>query len=165
MSQPDEKDAQPAKKSRTDRRVKIGFLIVFLVAAAAVYYSQIRGPELPGTWGDDLPAALAEAAAATPPKKVVVFIDSFPASFQGQEMIKGTLRKRRSVKDLAPFVKVHLRLDKDAAWAKKYGVTKAPTTLVLSADGGKFHKQEGRIGEIDFLKFLKAELKPVGTDP
>jgi hypothetical protein len=166
MDQPDEKGKPQAKKSPMDRRVKIGFLIVFLAAAATIVYWTWLGESLGSEWGDDLDKAFAEARSATPPKKLVVFVRSFPDSYEGQEMIRGTLKKPKSRKDLQAFVKVQLRLDADAAWAKKYGVTKAPTMLVLSADGKKFHKQEGRIGEIDFVKvFLKAELKPVGGAP
>ena len=165
MSQPQETKTPLDKKSRMDRRVKIGFLIVFLTAAAVVLYYQYRGESLAG-WGKDRDAALAEARAATPPKKVVVFIDTFPVSYYGQKMIAGTLKKPKSVKDMKVFVKVQLRLDAEADWAKRYGVTKAPTMLVISADGSRFHKQEGRIGELDFVKvFLKAELKGVAGGP
>ena len=166
MDQTDERNNQPAKKSPMDRRVKIGFLIVFLAAAGIIAYWTWLGESLGSEWGDDLDKAFAEARSATPPKKLVVFVRSFPDSYEGQEMIRGTLKKAKSRKELKAFVKVQLRLDAGAAWAKKYGVTKAPTTLVLSADGESFHKREGRIGEIDFVKvFLKAELKPVEQPP
>ena len=147
--------AKPVDPS--ERWVKRGFLAVFLVAAAIILYFQLRGTDLPDTWGRDLPAALAKARSADPPKNVVVFVKSFPAGENDNWMVTNTLKKNDRF--LKSFVRVQLTLDRDAGWAKKYGVTTTPTMLVLSADGERFHRHSGRIGEVDFRKqFLKAPL-------
>ena len=156
MDQPAEAQAQPTKKkSSVDRWVKFGFLAVFLVIASIVVYRQLRGT--PMSWPGDLEAAFAQARESSPPRKVVVFIRSFPAGHYDNEMAKKTLAK--NAKALKDFVKVKLTLNKSAPWARKYGITKTPTMLVISADGKKFHKQEGFIGETDFRQFLKAPLE------
>ena len=166
MDQTDEKQSPTEKKAPMDRRVKLVFLAIVLIGAAGIAYYQLRGQTLGEEWGDDLDAAFAEAKVAQPRKKIVVFVDTFPTSFNGQKMISGPLSKKKSREALEAFVLVKLRLKSDADWAKKYGVTKAPTMLVISADGEAFHKAEGYVGEIDFVKrFLVAELKSVGSTP
>ncbi|MCD6304595.1 MAG: hypothetical protein J7M21_06500, partial [Planctomycetes bacterium] len=57
--------ARPApRKRRGDTKVKLGFLLVAVAVAMAVYYLvQTRRPMLPGTWSHDLPAALKRAKA------------------------------------------------------------------------------------------------------
>ena len=159
MDQGEKEQARRAAKKRTmDRRVKLGFAAVFVLVAGIVLYFQLRGPTLPRDWGDDLGKALAEARQASPPKKVVVFVKGFPASATDSWMIRTTLAKNR--KALGPYVKVALTLDADAPWAKKYGVTRTPTMLLISPDGERFHKQAGKIGETDLRdEFLAAPLR------
>jgi hypothetical protein len=159
VDQPQPEQAQqPKKKSSSDRYVKLGFAAAFVLAAGVVLYYQLRGTDLPKSWGDDLAAALAEAQAASPPKRVVVFIRNYPASNADNRMVGTTLKKNKRF--LRPFVRVQLRLDSEAPWARTYGVTRAPTMLLISADGGRFHRREGFIGEAEFrTEFLKAPLK------
>jgi len=160
MDQTDEKHTPAERKAPMDRRVKYGFLAVLLLVVAGVVYYQLRGRTL--DWPTDLDAAFAEARAATPRKKIVVFVYDFPTSATQQKMIAGPLTKKKSREALEAFVRVQLRLDTGADWAKKYGVTSAPTMLVLSPDGDAFHKAEGYIGEVDFVKkFLTAKLRSV----
>ena len=163
MDQPAEAQRQPTKKkSPVDRWVKLGFVAAFVMVAGMVAFFQLRGATL--GWPRDLKAALAQAKKSSPQKMVIVFVRSFPASHYDKEMVKTTLAKRDNRKALERFVKVELTLDRSAAWAKKYGVTNTPTMLVISADGRRFHKEVGFIGEVDFReKFLTAPLVRTAT--
>jgi len=159
MDQPDEAKPQPTRRKSADRRVKLGFLLVVLVAVAVVAYFQLSGPSMPDEWGDDLDAALAAAAGADPPRKVLVFVGSFPVGTVEKDLIRTTLSKKQNIAVRRDFERVRLTLDRDAGWARRYGVTRAPTMLVLSADGARFAKREGFIGEADFPAFLESPLK------
>ncbi len=144
-----------SKSTPAERWVKRCFILAILLAGVIVLYIQFRGPML--GWPDDLEAALAEAKAGR--RSVVVFVRSFPVSATGKRMVNTTLAKGRNKKALekGEFLRVEIRLDRSADWAKKYGVTKTPTMLLIAPDGEKFHRQEGMIGETDFRDgFLKA---------
>lgn len=153
-----------AKKSPIDRWVKLGFLAVLLGAMVWITYHQLRGPSL--GWPTDLNQALAQAKAEN--RRVVVFVRSFPIGEQDKWMIAGPLSKpgNREALEKGNFLLVELVLDKSADWAKRYGVTTTPTTLVIAPDGDSFHKQEGKIGELAFRQeFLEAPLtEKVRTD-
>ncbi len=152
MEESNEKIAPPPKKRPMDRRVKIGFVVVVVVAVALVYYSQIRGTSLQGDWLDDFDEATATARAAAP-TRVAVLVTSFPVSDTDDRVVK-VLNKAKSQKELKDFVCVRLRPAPKADWAKKYGVTKTPTLLLLSADGEKSWKHEGFISESELVTFL-----------
>ena len=144
-----------SKSTPAERWVKRCFLLAILLAGIIVGYIQFRGPML--DWPDDLEAALAKAKAEN--RAVVVFVRSFPVSATGKRMVLTTLSKRHNKKTLekGKFLLVEIRLNRSADWAKKYGVTKTPTMLLIAPDGEKFHKAEGMIGETDFSDvFLKA---------
>ena len=146
------------RKSTTDRRVKIGFIVAILIAAGIVVVIQWQPPKL--GWPSDLSAALSQAREQN--RKVLVFICSSPPSAEDLWMVKGPLSKsanKKAIKD-GKFITVQLVLDKSADWAKKYGVNRTPTMLIISPDGKYFYKQEGKIGEVDFRdKFLQTPLK------
>jgi len=150
-------------KSPTERWVKLGFAVVVVAVIGVVLYLQWRGPML--GWDDDLAAALARAERENRP--VVVFVRGFPVGDDTKWMVQNTLAKRRNKQALEEgrFILVEVFLDRQARWAKRYGVRKTPTMLVISPDGRRFHKAEGRIGELDFRKqFLTAPLVPVAGD-
>ena len=156
MNQTNEKSSRrKGGKSSSERWVKRGFLLALLLAVVIVGYIQFRGPKL--GWSDDLEQALSKAKAEG--RYVVVFVRSFPISATGKWMVSGTLSKDGNKKALEKgnFLLVEIRLDRSSDWAKKYGVTKTPTMLLIAPDGEKFHKAEGKIGELDFRnEFLKA---------
>lgn len=146
------------RKSSLDRWVKLGFLVAFLVVIGIVTYFQLRGPVL--GWPGDLDEALATAKRES--RRLVVYVRSFPVSATGRRMVLGMLRKKENQDALTQgnYVLAEIVLDRSAGWARKYGVTRAPTMLVVSPDGEKFHKQEGFIGELDFRNvFLKTPLR------
>jgi len=146
-----------APKPRSDKWVKRGFFIVIAVAVLVVLYFQYRGPML--GWPSDLDAALAQGRAED--RRVVVFVRDFPASETTKRMVQTTLRKAKNREALTKghFILAEIRLDRDAAWAKKYGVTRTPTMLVIAPDGERFHRAEGFIGEVPFRSvFLTAPL-------
>ena len=155
---PQGQPAQGRKKSPVDRRVKLGFALAFVLGIALIAYFQLRGPML--GWPGDLAAALAQAKRENRP--VVVFVRSFPITETGKRMVRTTLAKSGNKEALQKgnFLLAEVRLSREAAWAKKYGMTRTPTMLLIAPDGERFHKQEGFIGELDFRTvFLKARPK------
>jgi len=156
-AQPPNERPAPAPKPRYDKWVKRGFLLVIVVAVLVVLYFQYRGPML--GWSSDLDAALAQGRAEN--RRVVVFVRDFPASETTKRMVQTTLGKSKNREALKKgnFILTEIRLDRDAAWARKYGVTKTPTMLVIAPDGERFHRAEGFIGEVPFrAEFLTAPL-------
>jgi len=145
-------------RSSTDRWVKRGFIIAILIAATIIVIIQWQPPKL--GWPTDLSAALSQAKQQN--HKVLVFVCSSPPSAEDRWMVSKTLAKpanKKAIKN-GNFITVQLVLDKSANWAKKYGVTRTPTMLIISPDGEHFYKQEGKIGEVDFRnKFLKTPLE------
>ncbi len=142
-----------SKSTPAERWVKRCFLLAILLAGIIVGYIQFRGPML--GWPDDLYAALVKARAEN--RAVVVFVRSFPAGDIDKRMVQTTLSKNKKALENGKFLLVEIRLDRSAGWAKKYGVTKTPTMLLIAPDGEKFRKQEGMIGQTEFSdKFLNA---------
>ena len=157
MAEQNETTSPASPKPGKDRWVKRGFVIALLVAAAVVAFFQLRGPKL--GWPSDLDAALAQAQAGN--RKVVVFVRSFPLSTEAKDLISGPLSRpeNRQALEKGNFILVEIGLDRDADWAKRYGVAKSPTMLVISPDAQSFHKAEGFIGEVEFrAQFLTAPL-------
>ncbi len=149
-----------SKSTPTERWAKRCFLLAIILTGIIVGYIQFRGPML--GWSGDIEDALVKARAEN--RAVVVFVRSFPVSATGKWMVSGTLSKSANKKALEKgnFLKVEIRLDRSADWAKKYGVTNTPTMLLIAPDGEKFHKHDGKIGETEFRnEFLKA-LSPKG---
>ncbi len=168
MNQTNEKSSgRKGGKSLSERWVKRGFLLVLLLAVVIIGYIQFRGPQL--GWSDDIEQALSSAKAEG--RYVVVFVRSFPISATGKWMISGTLRRDANKRALEKgnFLLVEIRLDRSSDWAKKYGVKKTPTMLLIAPDGERFHKAEGKIGELDFrnefLKALAPKDAPSATSP
>lgn len=150
----DEKAIQKKSKSTpAERWVKRCFLLAILLAGIIVGYIQFRGPML--GWSDDIDAALEKAKAEN--RSVVVFVRSFPAGDIDKRMVQTTLSKNKKALEKGNFLLVEIQLDRSADWAKKYGVTKTPTMLLIAPNGEIIRKKEGMIGETEFRdEFLKA---------
>lgn len=148
--------AEP-KRRAVDKRVKLAFGLAFLLVIGLITYFQLRGPML--GWSGDLAGALTQAGREN--RRVVVFVRSFPISETGKRMVHGALAKadNREALSKGNFILVEVRISRSAAWAKKYGVTKTPTMLVIAPDGETFRKQEGFIGETEFRNEFLAPLR------
>ncbi len=137
------------KKSRRDRGIKLAFLVVTVVLVVLVYVKQRSGLNLPG-WGDDLSAALAQAAAENRP--VLAFFVSSPPDQVSRELTKNTLPKNAEAIRKGRFIKVVVKVGSVAKSepARRLGVTFLPTMLVIGADGLEKNRREGFIGEVEF---------------
>jgi len=136
--------------ARRDRWVKIGFLVVLIIVAAAIWYWHRQPPTMKG-WGRDLDAALRQAVAER--RQLLVFFISSPPSDTARRMVRTTLAVPENRKRLneGPFVKVKVEVDSlKSQLAGKYTLRKLPTMLLLSPDGVELNRREGFIGEVDF---------------
>lgn len=154
----------PRPKAKTSRKAKLIFLLLILAGLGIWQYRSWRGSTL--DWPGDFAAAQQRALQENKP--LVVFILSFPASEADKWMAENTLTKPQNKKALEEFVRCEVTLSrfKEGGWARKYGLEQAsntPIMLVISPDGKTFHdakkfqKEDGKIGETDFPKFLKAD--------
>ena len=151
-----EKDAEArAAKSSRDRWIKIGFVLVLAAVAVAIYSFQRRDLRIEG-WGNDLPAALAQARAEN--RMVVVFFASSPPSDTAREIAQRRIPKPDNVQALKDgnFIPVIVSLDENlnSDAATKYKLTTLPTLLVLRPDGTERNRHEGMIGEVNFRQDL-----------
>jgi hypothetical protein len=140
-----------AVKSSRDRWIKIGFVLVLIAVALAVYMFQQRDLRIEG-WGDDLDAALAQAGDQK--RMVVALFVSTPPSETALTIAKRRIPMPDNIKALkdGKFIPVVVSLDDelDSDLAKKYKLTELPTLMVLRPDGSERNRNEGMIGEVDF---------------
>lgn len=147
----------PAEPKPADKRVKRLFLLVIVLAMAAVMYIQYRGPQLP--WPTDLDKTLAQAKAQD--RKVVVFLRSSPIGATEKQMIETTLSKPENTAALEKgrFLTVQVKKDLASDFARRYKIDVDTCMLVISPDGRNYHKADGFIGEVPFRQeFLTAPL-------
>jgi hypothetical protein len=146
--------AEGPARPRRDRAIKLAFVLVTLVIVALLYWSQRRGLSLPG-WGNDLTAALAQAAAENRP--VVVLFASAPPGEPERWLKSSILTKPENETALLDgrFIKVMLNVGNAAASepVKRYKITEMPTLLVLGPNGIEKNRRpcrSQRIGEVEF---------------
>jgi hypothetical protein len=148
-------------KSKWDRRIKIGFVVVTLAAVAVVYMLQRRDRGLSG-WGVDLGAAL-QKAKDNPGWRVLVFFTHSRMSEDDKHAVNSVIERpvtRKTVKELN-YIPVHLNLDDHAGVAAKYGVSDTPCYLLLDANGALIRSKWGKMNDNTFCtEFLKDPQKP-----
>ncbi len=160
MSQSDGPQAgQARKKSSTDRWVKLGFLAVVVVVAAAVYIRGWAGSSPGQQWRSDLEAALAEAKKSNRPVLVLFrgeALDEDTNFVMGEKGLKQS-SVNREVKE-GNYLCVEVKLDRalTSTAAVKYKLTKLPTVIVLSAEGKVLQRESGRVGHVDLVEMLSA---------
>lgn len=139
-----------------DRRAKLIFIAITVVAAVVVFYVSRRGPPVPG-WDDDLDAAL--KAAGKQERKVLVFF--VPAGHSAEaDQVARTIRKPDNVQatQQGNFVCVRVRTSVTSDLAGRYGLRHLPTLLILSPGGQELNRREGVVGEVEYRsQFLKGE--------
>jgi len=141
----------PAKKSKSDRWIKIAFLVLLIAGAAGIYLFQQRALSISG-WGSDLAAALAQAQAENR-KIVAIFVADPPSQIArtiGGEVV--TRPDNRQAVEEGEFLPVVVSLDGglEHPYAQTYQLTQLPTLMVIFPDGTERNRFEGRIGEIEF---------------
>ena len=160
--------ARPSKAKRSaDRRVKLIFFAVVIVAATAVYFSQRRGPALSG-WGDNLDTALKKGSQEDRPVLVLFLRD--PPSETMRKIQKNVLRKPESIKAMqeGKFIRVKIKLTDslDSSIAKTYRIKKLPTMLIIGSDGKERNRRTGYIAYADFWSgFLDYSKIETSDDP
>lgn len=152
----DGSSSSPAPKPG-EKRVKRLFLLVAVLAVAAVMYFQWRGPAL--DWPTDLDKTMAQAKAED--RKVVVFLRSFPIGALEKQMISTTLDKpeNKAALEKGRFLPVQVKKDLSGDFARRYKIEVNTTMLVISPDGKSYCKAQDFIGEVPFRQeFLTARL-------
>jgi hypothetical protein len=141
----------PVAKYRRDRRIRLAFLALTVVLVTLIYFRQRAGLSLPG-WGNDLSAALTQAAAENRP--VLAFFVSSPPSHTSRELTKTTIPKNDEAIEKGRFIKVMVKVKNLAhsEWAVRYKIASLPTMLVIGSDGVEKNRREGFIGELEFRK-------------
>jgi len=147
-----EKD-KPVRTGRkaVDRRAKLAFLAVAVVAAVCIYLLQREGPELKG-WATDLDEALKQAKAEN--RRVLVFFTASPKSATARRLIRTTLAKNAQMIARERVVKVNVSLDRElnSDLAVRYKISSLPTFVLLSPEGKELNRREGFVGEVPFHK-------------
>jgi len=148
MPTEDATSPKAASKTKSDRYVKLGFLVVTLGIVGWLIVNPYISRSLPG-WDEDLQAALETAKAEN--RKIVLLAYDTP-----QNHNYGKLRKivekpdNREALERANVLRVHLRMDADDLTARKYKITQFPTTLLIGPDDKVITCWVGYIGEAAF---------------
>lgn len=151
-SAPENEKQSPAEASPGpaghDKWVKLGFVVLLIAAAVAVYSMQTRELKIAG-WGDDFTAALDQARADN--RMVVALFVKKPPSATAREIRTrvGRSANRKAIEQ-GNFIPVVVTTSADADLAKRYKVTTFPTLLVILPDGRERNRAEGNVGEVPF---------------
>ena len=149
MSQ--QSDTEPArpKKTKSDWRIKLAFL---LVAAAIIIYFWHSSRTLPlDDWDDDLAAAMQRASVENRP--VVVFFMSKPPGYNARHVMSIIKRpENRNALDDGNFVRVKCQVSTrlDSELARRYKLKQLPTLVLLDPGGKEANRRQGTVGELDF---------------
>lgn len=160
MSQSDSRrEGQARKESSTDRWVKLGFLAVVVIVAAAIYIRGRAGTSPGQGWRSDLEAALAEAKKSDRPVLVLFrpeALDEDTNFVMGEKGLRQA-SVNRAVKG-GNYLCVEVKLDAalTSTAAVKYKLTKLPTVIVLSPEGEVLQRESGRVGHADLVEMLSA---------
>jgi len=158
---------QSAQVGRSDRLVKVGFLLAAAIAAGLVYWFFQTGETFLKSWPIDLDDTLARAKQTD--RKVLAFFVSDPPSAAALRLSKTTLAKKsneQAIRD-GKFIRVRVVTDDlKGDLARRYKLTMLPAMIVLDANGKELNRREGFIGEVDFrhglldLTKIEAPAKP-----
>ena len=153
MSDTNDASQTPQEPAGGDRRVKIVFGVVLLIAVVLVYYVQRKPPpDLTKDWPEGLAAALDRAKQEKRP--VLVFFTGQSLSQTARRLLETTLRQRanRTAIREGRFIRVRVGLTSSLTsdLVKKYKIKKLPTMLLLAPDGAERNRRVGFIGEVPF---------------
>ena len=153
--------SEPKGKSKKDRRIKLGFLVVLAIVVLAVVMIQRKDPALKG-WTNDLEAALQQAK--TNNTNVIVFFTRKPMTLEDKDMVNKCMNARDALNAFAKlkYPRVHLTLRQNKQEAQRFGVTLPSTVLLLNSYGDILNKHTGFITA---LKFCNDVLGVQAKDP
>jgi len=141
---------QSAQAGRSDRWVKIGFLVVAVVIAAVVW-KYLQNDTILKSWPEDLGAALADARQTN--RRVLVFFISNPPNTDAVRTANDTIAKPQNQKAIQEgnFARVKVTVNSpDSDLARRYKLTRLPTMMILAPDGTELNRREGVVGEVPF---------------
>lgn len=160
QNEPSSPATPAAGPSKGDRKVKLIFLAVAIVAAGIIYWMQKGAPEITGNWPSDLPKVL-EQAKKENRKVMALFTESTPGEDE-REMAKGTLSKaaNRQALEEGKFLCARVNVPSlSSDEARKYAIQKLPTWIVMDSDGHELNRRVGVIGEMEFRNgFLNCKI-------
>ena len=151
----DQTPSPPSAKSKKDRPVRIGFVIIALAVGGVVWLIQRGGPELSG-WNADLDAVLQEARIGN--RLVVVFFIAEEKNDAASRMIQEVLPHTMVVKELTrgKYATVRALVDRQlrSGLAVRYELADLPALLILSPAGEVLERRSGFIGPSDLAQML-----------
>jgi hypothetical protein len=145
------KHRQSSQAGRSDRWVKIGFLIVAVVIGTVIYLYLQNDTLLKG-WPEDLIAALADAK-QTNRRVLVVFVGNPPNAdaVQNASFALGKPQNQQALQD-GKFARVKVTVNSlNSDVARQYKLTHLPTMMILAPDGSELNRREGIVGEVPFV--------------
>ncbi len=145
------KHRQSSQAGKSDRWVKIGFLVV-AVAVGIWIYMYLQNDTLLKGWPEDLSAALADAKQTN--RRVLVFFIGNPPNTDAVWMAGNTLDKsqNKTAIEQGRFARVKVVVNSlDSDLARRYKLTRLPTMMILAPDGSELNRREGKVGEVPFL--------------
>ncbi|MCJ7544645.1 MAG: hypothetical protein MUP47_08820 [Phycisphaerae bacterium] len=131
--------------------MKIAFVVILVIASAALWLRQRRDPELIG-WGKDLAAALQQAKADN--RLILVLFTDAPMTYDDKHAVKNVVTTDRTMSALGKlsYVRVHLNIEDNTAEAKTYKVESTPTYLLLDSSGRELRRTSGLMNDVTFIK-------------
>ena len=152
MDQQSEVPQASDAKARREKRTKMGFVVVLIIAASIVYMLQRGDPPVLRGWRDDFDQVLKDAKRDN--RRVLVFFVGTSLSQTARNMLSTTLRKpgNAAAIEKGNFIKAHVRLDHPPSsdLAERYRITTLPTMVILDANGKERNRRTGFIGEAPF---------------
>lgn len=143
------------QRARKEHRAKLAFLAVVVIIGVAIYWSQLKGPQLEG-WEEDLPAALAKARAEGRP--LVLFFLASERNYDTTKMIKDCLPNPLVTEPLVAgkYIPVAVTVDRQlqSPRAKEYEVETLPTLVILSSSGKVLERKGGFTGPAELRTML-----------
>jgi len=145
---------QASERQKVGPRAKLVFLAVLVAVVGFIWYIQ-RNPSPPADWGTNLDDAIEQAGREN--RQVLVWFTGIRNSQQWKDM-RGRVRipQTKNIIKKKNFVCVNVEVgtSMDSDLARKYGITKLPTFLILDPQGKEVKRTEGPIGEQALREWL-----------
>lgn len=140
---------RPAKSS--DRRAKLVFLVIFVIAGVLIYNKQTSLPSVADSW-PNLAQAL-EQAGKENRRVLVLFLASNPSE-QTRRLLTTTMAQPANVQAIEDGRLIQAKALVDVALtselAVRYKITALPAMLLLDSEGKELNRRKGFIGEVPF---------------
>ena len=142
---------QSPRTGKSDRWVKIGFVMVAAVVGIWIYINFQTETFMKG-WPEDLNGALADANQTN--RRVLAVFISNPPNAEAVENAEYAFDKplNKAAIEKGKFARVKVTVNNlDGDIARQYQLTHLPTMMILAPDGKELNRREGVVGEVPFL--------------